>query len=93
VGACLQPSDKTFRIYPNPVIDNFTIENIYGETVRAELSLYSMDGKLIENKVLQFIGSQTAQFTSNPKTGMYLVTINDLNTGEVLFSQKIKIGR
>jgi hypothetical protein len=93
VRACRQPADKTFRIYPNPVIDNFTIENIYGETVRAELSLYSMDGKLIESQILQFTGRQTAHFTSNPGAGMYFVKINDLSTGEVLFSQKIKIDR
>jgi hypothetical protein len=93
VEVCGQPADKTFKIYPNPVIDNFTIENIYGERVRAELSLYNMDGKLIENKIIQLTNRQTVHFTSKPKAGIYLVTINDLNTGKVLYSQKIKIDK
>jgi hypothetical protein len=93
VIACRQPADKVFRIYPNPVIDNFTIENVYGEAVQAQLALYNMGGRLIENKILQFTGRQTANFTSKPKAGIYIVTISDVNTGELLLNQKIKIAR
>jgi Secretion system C-terminal sorting domain len=92
-GVCRQPASNIFKIYPNPVVNYFIIENIYGETIPAQFSLYNMEGKLVENRILKLTNGETVHLTSKPAAGMYLITMNDPNTGELLFSQKINIRR
>ncbi len=66
---------SNFKLYPNPIIDNFTIQTMGSELIES-LEIYTMDGKLLENtkyeNPLQVISIENL----NIPAGNYYIVLN-----------------
>lgn len=73
------PSDDetlTIRVYPNPVVDKFTVESgLSGTGHTAVLTIYNMQGKLLLKKALQN-KNETVSLSGYPN-GLYLINITN----------------
>jgi len=67
------PEAPAFRIYPNPAIHTFMVEPVnipYGEL---ELSVHSIDGRMVYHNTLTYHGSRIELSTALMEPGIYLV--------------------
>ena len=72
-----------FKIYPNPVVEDLTIE---GDLRQKIVEVYNLEGRL-----LQSVNSENEQMTvpfNNYAAGAYLITVTDFS-GKKLATQKI----
>jgi len=74
-------NNQEIEVYPNPSTGNFYINFLNGKSADAKLSLFSMEGKLIESEILS--SNTPLPYTWNlqgESTGLYfiLIEMNDL---------------
>jgi len=74
-------SDISMLVYPNPAKDIFTVQ-LSKEVNDANVVIYSMDGKVVRNLVLNGTGRTAEIAVSDLASGMYLVKV--VANGEVL---------
>ena len=78
-------SSANVSVFPNPVRDlmNVSIKNKEYETLK--LSLYSASGQIIYESTHQNVLNTTLQYRrpASVKPGVYVLKINNLNTGEI----------
>jgi hypothetical protein len=67
------PKSSTFRIYPNPAVHNFLVEAVNFPHGELELSLYTLDGKLVMQKIRPYEGYAIELSTSQLDPGIYLL--------------------
>ncbi|NNE25523.1 MAG: T9SS type A sorting domain-containing protein, partial [Saprospiraceae bacterium] len=79
-----------WNIYPNPAQDFITLTIESDNGFDAEVSMFSMEGKLLTTKGIQVNGKRELVVlnTSNLNEGMYVV---QLNTGSQVFTKKVMI--
>ncbi len=75
------PEAPVFRIYPNPAVHSFMVEPenvLHGEL---ELSLHTLDGRMIYHKIHSYHGSGIELSTKQMEPGIYLLrcTIGSLS--------------
>ena len=73
-------SSFDINIYPNPNQGNFTLE-IRGRSDRMDISLYSVDGRLVEQRAALKINGFTRIYFENKdlKPGMYLLRLSSVS--------------
>ncbi len=64
---------QTMKLYPNPVQDMLQIS--FGNQVRADMQIYSIDGKLVHQETLLNVSTASIQ-TGGLESGIYLLKIN-----------------
>ncbi|WP_158548343.1 T9SS type A sorting domain-containing protein [Marixanthomonas ophiurae] len=69
-------SKKMFSIYPNPVKNKLIIENSSLKSSQLNLSIYTIQGKEVVSKNIQF-ENETSIDVSNLSSGMYFINIED----------------
>lgn len=77
-----------FRIYPNPAVNTFMVEpaNIpYGEL---ELSVHSLDGRMIFQTIVPYQGSAIEFSTKQMESGIYVLRCS---TGKVSVLQRLMV--
>tara|TARA_R110000823_G_scaffold315705_1_gene451091 strand:- start:124152 stop:124670 length:519 start_codon:yes stop_codon:yes gene_type:complete len=70
--------EKVLSIYPNPVKDKLIIKNTKFETSQLSLSTYTIQGKAVVSKNIQF-ENETSIDVSDLSSGMYFISIEDKN--------------
>ena len=71
-----QPSEKAFRLYPNPAGKAFNISLEHAFTGDMELSIFSSEGKvLLCRKLRKNSSSFTTTIRTDLQTGVYLVVL------------------
>ena len=79
-----------FRIYPNPAAGNFIVEAENITIGELELSVHSMDGRIIYHKKLPYSGSGIELSTEGMESGIYLVYCSSGTFSEVYRLMVIK---
>ena len=72
-----------FRIYPNPAIHTFVVEPANLPHGELELAVYSLDGKMVSQKIHQYHGSGIELSASQMEPGIYLLRCTIDNYSEV----------
>ena len=79
---CLEPlsvenfNKPSVSIYPNPVKDKLILKNTNFETSQLNLSIYTIQGKAVVSKNIQF-ENKTSIDVSGLSSGMYFINIKD----------------
>ena len=63
----------TFRIYPNPAVNTFVLEPFNTPIGELEISVHSIDGRMIIHKTVSYHGSGISFSTKQMEPGIYLV--------------------
>lgn len=63
----------TFRIYPNPAVSTFVVEPFNTPTGDLEISVHSIDGRMIIHRIHSYHGSGITFSTKQMEPGIYLV--------------------
>jgi len=72
-----------FRIYPNPAVHTFIVEPVNIPHGELELSLYTLDGRIIYRKILSYHGSGIELSTKQMEPGIYLLRCSTGSLSEV----------
>ncbi len=84
-------NNESFRIYPNPVVNNFTASFNAHQTAQATMLIRNMNGQTLYRKTIDVISGNNAVSVNVPQliTGMYFVSIinNELNYNAKLQKQ------
>ena len=81
-------SQQFAQIYPNPFHDKISITTSY--TGKANLTMYTIDGKLILNKSIYTNQSPINMELSNLTTGVYFIKLIAENNKEILVKKVLK---
>jgi len=98
VPCAIANDDNTARVsnvtevYPNPVVDTFTMEMVANRTSAFQVEVYSFDGNLIYAKNINLAeGTNTvSENVSQLKKGLYIVKITNASSNEVVVKKMIK---
>lgn len=83
IGIKEEKESKSLDIYPNPNNGNFTIKNA---SIDAELTIQTIDGKIIHNE--KVLNNEYQKITTNLNPGVYLIQIAK---GDEIYTQKMII--
>ena len=68
--------ETQLKVYPQPVLDEFTLAGVSSLRGDARINIYSMSGKLVSDNTLLFTGADEALLNvSNLHAGLYLMRI------------------
>jgi len=79
-----------YRIYPNPAMESFIVEAKNIPPGELELSVHSMDGRIIYHNILPYKGSGVELSTAGMESGIYLVYCKSGTFSEVYRLMVIK---
>lgn len=85
-------TDAQLDVYPNPTTDNVNFDFTVSESGNYEVSLYSLDGKLVRNLVSEYLreGKGRASFNTSPlSNGTYLVVVT--RDQQRIFEEKLVV--
>ena len=68
-----QKEAPAFRVYPNPAVHSFMVQAMDIPHGTLELSLHSLDGRMIYQKTLSYSGSGIELSTQEMESGIYLL--------------------
>jgi len=81
-------SKQYISLFPNPVTDYFTVEVEGSNSIELQLKVINIEGKVIyENDLVK---SNTINLGNQP-LGMYIVEIEDLNSGKRMIEKIVKV--
>ncbi len=80
------------EVYPNPVVDAFTLEMQSSKATAAQMQVYTFEGNLLLSKQINLAeGENTvSESVSELKKGLYIVKITNEATNEVVVKKMIK---
>jgi hypothetical protein len=80
------------EVYPNPVVDAFTLEMQSSKATAAQMQVYTFEGNLLLSKLINLAeGENTvSESVSELKKGLYIVKITNEATNEVVVKKMIK---
>ena len=80
------------EVYPNPVVDAFTLEMQSSKATAAQMQVYTFEGNLLLSKQINLAeGTNTvSESVSELKKGLYIVKITNEATNEVVVKKMIK---
>ncbi|WP_378184119.1 fibronectin type III domain-containing protein [Aquimarina sp. SS2-1] len=83
-------NDLTFDIYPNPFTDQLTMKASKDSEGVFKILLYNLNGKVIHQQIVQNIVSDrtTIQFKGTEQSGIYILSIQDLN-GKIFRTKRL----
>ena len=78
-----------FKIYPNPFVDHIRINA--GNEQSLNLNIYNLKGQLIFNTQMNksYTWNGTSQNGSKVPKGIYLIRLTDINSGEIVWTEKL----
>jgi hypothetical protein len=97
--ACFTGNDDTTakisnvsEVYPNPVVDAFTLEMQSSKATAAQMQVYTFEGNLLLSKQINLAeGENTvSESVAELKKGLYIVKITNEATNEVVVKKMIK---
>jgi Secretion system C-terminal sorting domain len=71
---------NSFNVYPNAFTSSFKLSNTSDSTEKVIITVYNINGQIVETRTLSFDDSGTTEFGSSYSSGVYLVNIKQ---GEV----------
>jgi hypothetical protein len=80
------------EVYPNPVVDAFTLEMQSSKATAAQMQVYTFEGNLLLSKQINLAeGENTvSESVAELKKGLYIVKITNEATNEVVVKKMIK---
>jgi hypothetical protein len=80
------------EVYPNPVVDNFTLEMEASKATAAQMQVFTFEGNLLLTKQINLAEgtNQVSESVSELKKGLYIVKITNEATNEVVVKKMIK---
>ena len=80
------------EVYPNPVVDAFTLEMESSKATYAQMQVFTFEGNLLLNKKINLAeGTNTvSESVAELKKGLYIVKITNEATNEVVVKKMIK---
>ena len=80
------------EVYPNPVVDAFTVEMQSSKATAAQMQVYTFEGNLLLSKQINLAeGTNTvSESVSELKKGLYIVKITNEATNDVVVKKMIK---
>ncbi len=78
--------EVTFKVYPNPATDNFSLRFEQSPIEDYELNIYSSSGALVKQQQLTAFGNEYRVDIGELKAGVYFVRLQ--SDGEVVFRSK-----
>ncbi|MFK7948063.1 MAG: T9SS type A sorting domain-containing protein [Saprospiraceae bacterium] len=67
-------NQNAFEVFPNPAVDQFTINFDEAISTSANLSIYDLQGKLVKQEIIT--NQQTVVATDDLKTGLYIIRVD-----------------
>jgi hypothetical protein len=89
---CIFSNDFSFELYPNPTNGDFNVIINSNAQKAGQISVFSPDGKLVEDKTIQLIFGENLFPISleSRSTGIYFV---DVNIGSETFMHKVSVNK
>jgi hypothetical protein len=82
----------TVSIYPNPAVDNFTVELTSSEVSRMTMTIYNMNGSVVSSKDLELTEGNNVinENISSLASGVYIVNFYNATNNENIVKRLVK---
>jgi hypothetical protein len=83
---------STVSIYPNPAVDNFTVEFNSPEASKMTMTIFNINGSVVSSKELQLTEGNNVinENISSLSSGMYFVNFYNAANNETIVKKLVK---